>query len=84
MPSTGGDLPARPLGEMPTDAGEEVLFCDRRAKGFILPTLTPERCVADHRAASTILAKPFTVASVARFEVAAADRRLTRSAGAAR
>jgi alkaline phosphatase D len=77
-PSIGDSLPALPLGRLLEAAGPEVEFCDQLAKGFILLTLTPDRAAADYRAVSTIMAKPFEVKTIARFEVAAADRRLTK------
>ena len=77
-PSIGDSAPQLPLGKLLEQAGEEVLFCDQRAKGYILLTLTPTQAVADYRAMSTIMAKPYTVASVARYAVGAADRKLRR------
>jgi alkaline phosphatase D len=72
-PSVGDSLPQVPLGTFLEKSGEEVMFCDQRAKGFILLELTPERAVADYRAVSTIFAKPYAVQSLARFEVDAAS-----------
>ena len=77
-PSIGDSVPQVPLGKLLEQAGPEVLFCDQRGKGFILLTLTPERVVADYRAMSTIVAKPYEAKSVARYEVAARDRKLRR------
>ncbi|RDE07256.1 alkaline phosphatase D family protein [Sphingomonas aracearum] len=78
-PSNGDSLPGLPLGALLEAAGEEVVFCDQNAKGFIVLTLTPERAVADYRAVSTILEKAHTVSTLARFEVSAADRALRKA-----
>ena len=77
-PSVGDALPGLPIGEMLERAAPEVLFCDQRAKGYVLLSLTPDRATADYRAVSTIAAKPYQVATVARFEIAATDRTLRR------
>lgn len=77
-PSPGDSLAGLPLGQMLEAAGEEVLFCDQRAKGFILLTLTPERAAADYVAVSTITDRTHTAATLARFEVAASDRVLRK------
>ncbi|WP_231638970.1 alkaline phosphatase D family protein [Sphingomonas profundi] len=79
-PSVGDSLSGVPLGQMLEAAGEEVVFCDQRAKGYILLTLTPERARADYVAVSTILAKPYEARRIAAFEARAADKgsRLTR------
>jgi alkaline phosphatase D len=77
-PSIGDNLPALPLGKLLEAAGPEVLFCDQRAKGFVVLTLTPERAHADYRAVSTIMAKPFEVTSLVQYEVTAAARQLRR------
>lgn len=78
-PSIGDSLPALPLGPLLEKAGEEVQFCDQRAKGFILLSLTPDRATADYRAVSTILAKPYAVSSLARFAVDTRTYLLQRS-----
>lgn len=78
-PSVGDGLPGLPLGQLLTDAGEEVVFCDQRAKGYIRLTLTRDTASADY-VAVPILAKPYDARSIARFEVSAArkDARLRR------
>lgn len=78
-PSVGDSLPQVPLGRFLEQAGEEVLFCDQRAKGFILLELTPERATADYRAVSTIFAKPYAVTSVARYTVEAGSPAMQRA-----
>ena len=77
-PSVADTLGGLALGPMLERAGDEVLFCDQSAKGFILLTLTPERAVADYVAVSTIMAKPYTSNRIARFAVAVTDRGLRR------
>lgn len=49
------------------EANSEILFCDQDRRGFILLTLTRDEVLVDLRAVSTILAKPFTVDTIARF-----------------
>ena len=71
-PSVGDALPRLPLGELLAQANDEVVFCDQRAKGFILLTLDRSRALAEYLAASTILSKPYEVRTIARFEVPAA------------
>ena len=71
--SVGDAMPAIPVGQLLADANEEVLFCDQRAKGYIMLTLTPERARADYRAVSTVLTKDFTETTLATFEVRAGD-----------
>lgn len=78
-PSIGDSVPQVPLGALLEQAGPEVLFCDQRGKGYILLTLTPTQATADYRAMSTILARPYAVKSVARYTVAAADRKLRKA-----
>lgn len=76
-PSIGDAMPQLPLGALLEKAGEEVLFCDQRAKGYILLTLTPDRASADYRSVS-IQAKPYQAASLASFTVDARTREVTR------
>ncbi|HEX8381764.1 MAG TPA: alkaline phosphatase D family protein [Sphingomonas sp.] len=64
-PSYGDLIPG--IGPMIADANPEVRFCDQKGKGFLLLTLTPGAAVADFRTVSTITAKPFTTATVARY-----------------
>lgn len=73
-PSVGDAVPKLPLGELLAKTNEEVVFCDQRAKGFILLTLDRQRARADYIAVSTILAKPYEIRTIARFEVRADDR----------
>ena len=58
---------------------EEVLFCDQRAKGYVLLTLAPERTTADSQTVSTITAKPYQVMSIAHFVVDAGSQSLQRA-----
>jgi alkaline phosphatase D len=55
-----------------------VLFCDQRAKGYMLSTRTSERATADCQAFSTITAKPYQVNSISRFVEDASTRSLRR------
>lgn len=77
-PSVGDALGALPLGKLIEAANEEVVFCDQKAKGYILLSLDRERARADYVAVSTILAKPFQTRTLASFEVRASapDQRL--------
>ena len=72
-PSIGDVIPEIQVGKLLADANEEVLFCDQKAKGYILLTLTPERARAEYRAVSTVLAKDFTETTLATYEVRAGD-----------
>jgi alkaline phosphatase D len=58
LPGTGRHL---------AEANSEVLFCDQDRRGFILLTLTRNEAVADLRAVSTTLTKPYLVDSIARY-----------------
>ncbi len=58
-----------PLGRMLQDANKEVVYCNQKAKGYILLTLTREAARADMMAVSTILAKPYEAHAIATFEV---------------
>lgn len=70
-PSYGSLLPG--IGARIAEANPgEVRFCDQDAKGFLLLTLTPEHATGDFRTVSTVLAKPFDRASVARYRAHAA------------
>jgi alkaline phosphatase D len=51
------------------DANKEVVFCNQKAKGYILMTLTRETARADLIAVSTIFAKPYEAQTIATFEV---------------
>ncbi|WP_375402130.1 alkaline phosphatase D family protein [uncultured Sphingomonas sp.] len=64
-PSYGDLIPG--IGPMIADANPEVAFCDQKGKGFLLLTLTPTQAVAEFRAVSTVTAKPFGTATVARY-----------------
>ena len=69
-PSIGDTLPQVPLGDLLQKASPEVAFCDQRAKGYILLTLTPEKAVGDYIAVSTIYAPKADTRSLKRFTVA--------------
>ena len=73
-PSPGDNLPQLPLGQMLMQSSPEVAFCDQKAKGYIVLTLTHDRASADYVAVSTILAKPYEAKSIGTFEVSAASR----------
>ena len=49
-------LPKMPIGDLLQQASPEVAFCDQRAKGYILLTLTREKATGDYIAMSTIYA----------------------------
>ncbi|MDQ0837281.1 alkaline phosphatase D family protein [Sphingomonas faeni] len=69
-PSYGSLLPG--IGSLIADANKgEVRFCDQDGKGFTLLTLTPDHATADSVTVSTILAKPYTQATAARFRAIA-------------
>ena len=70
-PSIGDTLPQVPLGALLEKASPEVLFCDQRAKGYILLTLTPERATGDYVAMSTILEPKAQASRIKRFSLAA-------------
>jgi len=69
-PSDEDELGAIPLGKMLEDANKEVAYCNQKAKGYILLTLTRDSARADLVAVSTILAKPYEAKTIAAFEVA--------------
>ena len=77
--SIGDAMPEIPVGQMLADANDEVLFCDQRAKGYILLTLTPERARAEYRAVSTVMTREWTERAVATFEVKAGEVALRRA-----
>ena len=74
-PSVGDMLPSVPLGDLLDKANPEVVFCDQKAKGYILLTLTPQVAKADYIAVSTILDRKFEERVLARFEVPAGKER---------
>lgn len=79
-PSVGDSLPQLPLGQLLMDAGEEVVFCDQRAKGYLLLTLDRETARADY-VAVPILAKPYAPQRIARYETTAGGRSRVRRIG---
>ena len=72
-PSIGDAMPGIPVGGLLAAVNDEVLFCDQRAKGYVLLTLDRVRARAEFRAVSTVMAKPFSVATVATYETRAGD-----------
>jgi len=80
-PSIGDEMPAVPLAEMLREASPEVVFCDQRAKGYVLLTLTPAQAVADYLAVSTVLEPRYTESRLARFTVAAGAKGRKLAAG---
>ena len=72
-PSIGDVMPEIPVGGLLAAVNDEVLFCDQRAKGYVLLTLDRVRAKAEFRAVSTVMAKPFSVATVATYETRAGD-----------
>jgi alkaline phosphatase D len=73
-PSVGDMMPDLPIGTLLEKASPEVAFCDQRAKGYVLLTLSHEDAKADYIAVSTILSREFTAQPVARFAVSAGDK----------
>ncbi|WP_240653089.1 alkaline phosphatase D family protein [Sphingomonas crocodyli] len=73
-PSQGDMLPQLPLGQMLMQSSPEVAFCDQKAKGYIVLTLTHDRASADYVAVSTIMAKPYDTKSIGTFDVTATTR----------
>jgi alkaline phosphatase D len=69
-PSDEEELGGIPLGKMLQEANKEVVYCNQKAKGYILLTLTRDNARADLVAVSTILAKPYEAKTIATFDVA--------------
>ncbi len=69
-PSDEDELGGIPLGKMLQAANKEVAYCNQKAKGYILLTLTRQSARAELIAVSTILAKPYEAKTIATFEVA--------------
>lgn len=72
-PSIGDVMPDVPVGDLLAERNEEVVFCDQRAKGYVLLTLTPSAARAELRAVSTIMERDFSERTVATFEVRSGD-----------
>lgn len=70
-PSIGDAMPALPIGDLLAKANDEVLFCDQRAKGYILLTLTPQKAHAAYIAMSTIYTRDDGERQIAAFDLAA-------------
>jgi alkaline phosphatase D len=70
-PSNGDALPDFPLGPELAKKNNQVLFCDQRAKGYVLLTLRRDEAIADYRAVSTIVAKPYDLATIKRYRIPA-------------
>lgn len=68
-PSIGDLFGPLPLGDLLAQANPEVVFCDQKAKGFVLLTITPNAVKGQLQAVSTILAKPYEVTTVKTFAV---------------
>ncbi|MDE8652998.1 alkaline phosphatase D family protein [Novosphingobium album (ex Liu et al. 2023)] len=79
-PSVGDSMPQLPLGQLLAQASPEVAFCDQRAKGYILLTLTPDRAEADYVGMSTVFTREYEAKSLARFtlDARAKARKLAR------
>ncbi|WP_404711903.1 alkaline phosphatase D family protein [Sphingomonas sp. MMS24-J13] len=76
-PSDEDELGGIPLGKMLREANKEVVYCNQKAKGYILLTLTREIAKAELIAVSTILAKPYEASTIATYEVAPGKARET-------
>ena len=48
-----------------------MVFCDQRAKGFVLLTLTPDAARADMMAVSTVMARPYELRTLTSYALAA-------------
>lgn len=68
-PSIGDGMPQVPMGDLLRAASPEVAYCDQKAKGYILLTLTPGQAKADYVAVSTVLEPSYTVSTIAQFTV---------------
>ena len=80
-PSIGDEMPGVPLAEMLREASPEVVFCDQRAKGYVLLTLTRGQAVADYMAVSTVMEPRYSESRLARFTVAAGAKGRKLAAG---
>jgi alkaline phosphatase D len=67
-PSNGDAVPAVDLGKLFVDQNPEVKFCDQRAKGYVLLTLTREAANAELVAVEQLV-RPYTAKTLARFRV---------------
>lgn len=76
-PSVGDSLPALPLGDLLEKVSPEVRFCDQRAKGYILLTLTHEDAQAEYVAMSTIMEPVASARVIARASLKPGDRNAT-------
>jgi alkaline phosphatase D len=70
-PSPGDALGDFPLGAALAGTNPEVVFCDQRAKGFVLLTLTPDAARADMMAVSTVMARPYELRTLTSYALAA-------------
>ncbi|MBB5747504.1 alkaline phosphatase D family protein [Brevundimonas variabilis] len=68
-PSIGDLFGPLPLGELLAQTNPEVVFCDQKAKGFIVLTITPDAVRGQLQSVSTILSKPYDLATVKTFAV---------------
>jgi alkaline phosphatase D len=74
-PSIGDMLPKMPIGDLLQQASPEVAFCDQRAKGYILLTLTREKATGDYIAMSTIYTPKAEARTLKRFSLPAGATR---------
>lgn len=68
-PSIGDLFGPLPLGDLLAQTNPEVVFCDQKAKGFVLLTITPDRVTGELQSVSTILTRPYDLATVKTFAV---------------
>ncbi len=73
-PSDGDALGGLQIGRAIERINPEVIFNDQLAKGYILLTLTHAEARGDYVAVSTVTAKPYEVATIARFATSAGNR----------
>jgi alkaline phosphatase D len=55
-------------GRYIAEASREVIFCDQDRQGFLLLTLDRDQATAEFFAVSTIISKPYSLASLGRFK----------------
>lgn len=68
-PSIGDLFGPLPLGELLSRTNPEVVFCDQKAKGYVLLTLTPDAVRGQLQSVTTILTKPYDVVTLKTFAV---------------
>ncbi len=75
-PSIGDVLGDIPIADMLIASNKDVKFCDQKAKGYILLTLTPKQAVADFMAMSTIYSPNYQARNIKRVTIDVGDKQL--------